>query len=302
MCPNEKKTIPSTIAVVRLSEYKKSLLSESTELTLVDFFLVLTGKEPCVTNTDGRARLDIISVVKDSYHELLKDFSQKNCWRTFRISETLDDYVNEGAGLFSVSELEDLKMKERVLAERNERGYYRSKDRHPNTYKITSEAYQKYITHEHLQMLHHPWSTQPNEALNRSVSAFAPKDRTFSKTESLRTRIDIAGAIRNVGNEEFIRRIFSKLGLNFDPNLKKFLRSIDIRRLKHKTRAATKEGKSKRSKARYDKLSNAMQSHIRDQKTVWSIKRVLQLGKQPRLQSTYPTPKAKTLQEHQRRH
>ena len=84
MCPNEKKTIPSAIAVVRLSEYKKSLLSESTELTLVDFFLVLTGKEPCVTNMDGRARLDIISVVKDSYHELLKDFSQKNCWRTFR--------------------------------------------------------------------------------------------------------------------------------------------------------------------------------------------------------------------------
>ena len=67
--------------MVRLSEYKKSLLSEGTELTLVDFFLVLTGKEPCVTNMDGRARLDIISVVKDSYHELLKDFSQKNTKR-----------------------------------------------------------------------------------------------------------------------------------------------------------------------------------------------------------------------------
>ena len=87
-----------------------------------------------------------------------------------------------------------------MLNERNQRGYYRCKHKHPKTYELICNTYQKYITDEHLKMLHHPWT---NEALNRCVSAYAPKDRTYSKTESLKTRVDIAAAIHNVGHENF---------------------------------------------------------------------------------------------------
>ena len=132
------------------------------------------------------------------------------------------------------------------------------------TYEQICNTYQKYITDEHLKMLHHPWTTQANEALNRSVSAYAPKDRTYSKTESLMTRVDIAAAIHNVGHETFWRRIFRVLNLHFDDNLVRFLRSLDVRKQKQKLRAATKEGKSRRSKSRCEKYSTALKSHIRD--------------------------------------
>ena len=200
---------------------------------------------------------ELIAEGEDELLDLLEDG---------RIDRTLEDYVEDGANLFSVSELEDLKKKERVLNERNHKGYYRCKIKHAKTYETISSTYQKFITEERLRQLHHPWSTQSNEALNRSVSSLAPKDRTFSKTESLQTRVAIAAAIKNVGHERFWEIIFKRLHISFDQNIRKFLRSLDIQREKQRIRANTKIGKSKRSKNRTEKLSSVMKTHLRDQK------------------------------------
>ena len=135
----------------------------------------------------------------------------------------------------SVSELEALK-KERVLNERNHKGYFRCEIKHPKTYQMISNTYQKFITEERLRQLHHPWSTQSNEALNRSVSSLAPKDRTFSKTESLQTRVAVAAAIKNVGYERFWVIIFKRLHIPFDYNIRKFIRSLDVRKEKQRIR------------------------------------------------------------------
>ena len=83
--------------------------------------------------------------------------------------------------------------------ERKKSGYYRDKERHKTAYAKICEAYSSYITRDMLRMLHHSWSTQKNESLNKSVSSYAPKDRTYSRTNSLDTRIAIAGAIKIVG-------------------------------------------------------------------------------------------------------
>ena len=75
-----------------------------------------------------------MSNVEEELFELLEDS---------RIEQTLEDYVFDGTGLFSVSEMDDLKKKERVLNERNQRGYSRCKNKRPKTHEQICNAYQK---------------------------------------------------------------------------------------------------------------------------------------------------------------
>ena len=48
------------------------------------------------------------------------------------ISGAVDDYVENTTEIFSVSELDDLKRKERKLIQWRGNGYYRNKDKHKN--------------------------------------------------------------------------------------------------------------------------------------------------------------------------
>ena len=75
-----------------------------------------------------------MSDVEEELFELLEDSM---------IEQTLEDYVFDGTGLFSVSEMDDLKKKERVLNERNQRGYSRCKNKRPKTHEQICNAYQK---------------------------------------------------------------------------------------------------------------------------------------------------------------
>ena len=67
--------------------------------------------------------------------------------------------------------------------ERFENGYYRCKKKHSVAYEKIVTLYKPYIQEENLRELAHSWHTQVNEAMNKSVSAFAPKGKTFSTTE-----------------------------------------------------------------------------------------------------------------------
>ena len=183
-----------------------------------------------------------------------------------QIEGTINDYVDDGAGLFDVAELEDLKTKEQVLKGKTRGGYYISKIRHRNSYETIPIVFTEYITRENLMMLHHPFSTQQNEALNRSVSSCAPKDRTFSTTPFFKTRVNVAEAIQVKGNEVFWTRALGKCGILIDANLTHHLRLIDTRRIKHKGTASINTGKTKRIQRRYEKLNTAVNEHISSQK------------------------------------
>ena len=97
-----------------------------------------------------------------------------------------------------------------------------------------------------LEMLRHPWSTQTNEAMNQSVAAYAPKGKTFSLTDSLDTRVLIAGSIQIVGYFTFWDQVFRKLNIVMDPNLRKHLHSKDRIKKKKSDKQKTKEGKKLR--------------------------------------------------------
>ena len=91
--------------------------------------------------------------------------------------------------------------------------------------------------------------------MNHSVSAFALKGKTYSKTESLETRVTIAACIQIVGYEAFWELIYSEFGVTFDGNLRKYLRNMDKKKKRKGELAQTKEGKSKRSHKRKQKLT-----------------------------------------------
>ena len=99
--------------------------------------------------------------------------------------------------------MDKLKEKEKTLVERRKKGYYRSKHTHRVAYSKISKAYEPYITRENLIMLKHKWSTQKNEAMNKSVSSYAPKDKAYCLTPSLATRVEIAGAVQVAGNHSY---------------------------------------------------------------------------------------------------
>ena len=46
------------------------------------------------------------------------------------LSETINDYADDSKEIFTITELEDLKRKERTLIERRQNGYYRNKYKH----------------------------------------------------------------------------------------------------------------------------------------------------------------------------
>ena len=181
-------------------------------------------------------------------------------------SETMKDYVDDPKELFTLTELVDLKKKEKTLIERRQNGYYRNKHKHKKAYEQIVEVYAPYITRENLLMLHHPWSTQKNEAMNKSVSSYAPKDRTFSTTKSLLTRVTIAGAVQGTNNLKVWRNVFRKIRLPLDPLLEQFFTNMDKHKAAKNKRQSTKEGKLRRSKRKRDALTTAHKDDMQSQK------------------------------------
>ena len=133
------------------------------------------------------------------------------------ICDVLDDYHIEKT--FAGSELEELKLKERVLLERGNRGFYRNKFNHANVYAKICDDMKPYLTRKNLKMLHHGHTTQSNEALNKSVSAYTPKNKHYSTTKSLEARVGVAAAIQLDGYHQLWKQLYVKFTLTFDQSI-----------------------------------------------------------------------------------
>ena len=98
--------------------------------------------------------------------------------------------------------------------------------KHAEIYDELLTLFKPFITEEALKMLADLYSTQSNEGMNKSVSSFAPKGKTFSRAESLRTRVGIAGGIQELGYALFWREIFEEFDMVMDDDLRTFLRNL----------------------------------------------------------------------------
>ena len=93
--------------------------------------------------------------------------------------------------------------------------------------------------------------------MNASVTAYAPKNKTYGFTESIDARLAIAAATQIVGYNALWFNIFLVFGLKLYRNLKMALLRSDIRKNKVRYVLKTKEGKAKRSHQRYEKYEKS---------------------------------------------
>jgi len=93
------------------------------------------------------------------------------------------------------------------------KGVYRCKVKHAREYEQIKSALAPYLTDAKLKEIHHLYDSQKNESFNKSVSKYAPKDRTYSMTMALTARINIAAGVGNLGPHEYWTRVMERLGI-----------------------------------------------------------------------------------------
>ena len=108
-----------------------------------------------------------------------------------------------------------------------------------------------------MSMLHHKYDTHKNEALKNSVTAYAPKSKTFSLTNSLYCWMLIAAGIQILGHKRFWNRMFMVFSLDLDCNLRMSLRNRDLKKKNLKARCETKAGKISIGRIKSKKFATA---------------------------------------------
>lgn len=93
---------------------------------------------------------------------------------------------------------------------------YRCKNIDHDLYCSLAKALEPFVTHQSLVEVAHGWDTNANESMNNCISWLAPKNKTFSGTQSLRNRVCMAISIQSLGYDEFYFRLFRELGLDVD--------------------------------------------------------------------------------------
>ena len=157
-----------------------------------------------------------------------------------KILKILNDYETEDL-VFTDGELSDLKTKEQMLMERNNRGYYQCRHKHAVVYKKIMETLEPYLSDENLRQLFHPYHMRHNEALNKSVATYAPKHKIFSMTESLSTRVGIVAGLQILGYHYFWRRVFDYFNICFDNHLSNVLTKMQQKKSRQQVRSKTIE-------------------------------------------------------------
>ena len=169
--------------------------------------------------------------------------------------------------VFTTTDLQKLKEKEKNLREKQENKYFRSKVESPKLYEQITKAIAPYLTDTNLKMLAHPWSTQLNEAMNNSVSSYAPKTKNFSGTMSLKTRVGVAAGIQAIGYYGFWKRVFDELDLPLDTAFEHSLKMRDRKKESKRKRQRSTDGKLKQRRKDFAKMDQIHKEQMNDRKT-----------------------------------
>jgi hypothetical protein len=88
---------------------------------------------------------------------------------------------------------------------------YRCKETNAKLYVQCQEIIERFSTPEHLQECYHRMSSQKNEAMNKSIMRYAPKDRTYARTMALTSRINLSVGIDCIGHAKYYERLFGRM-------------------------------------------------------------------------------------------
>ena len=114
--------------------------------------------------------------------------------------------------------------KDQTAQERQDSGkFYRCKHKDSALYDMLHEIISRFITLPCLEEIGHGLDTNCNEALNNLIAWVAPKNKTYSGTGSLKTRINVNISIHSIGFMQFFLRLFHKLGIEVTPSTRHWL-------------------------------------------------------------------------------
>ena len=134
------------------------------------------------------------------------------------------------------------------------RKFYRCKTIDSELYAALTKLVSRFITQKALEEVGHGMDTLVNESLNNTISWFAPKNKTYSRTQSLRNRIAIPICINSVGTLKFYERLFVKLKIAMPPDVRYHVQQVDESRTKKIALTKTPKAKKKRQEHFYQVL------------------------------------------------
>jgi hypothetical protein len=85
---------------------------------------------------------------------------------------------------------------------------YRCKTSNNKLYLQCREIIERFTTKERLRECHHVMNSQKNEAMNRSVMRYVPKEKNYCGTMALTLRLNMAISIDSLGHATYFERLF----------------------------------------------------------------------------------------------
>jgi hypothetical protein len=108
---------------------------------------------------------------------------------------------------------------------------------------------------ERLEEVGHGFETQINESFNNTFSWFAPKNKVYCGSQSLKNRLSMAIRINSLGlHQYFVTRLFKILGLNMPPPVAHFLHIKQVNREKRQNKRQLRKSKQQRKDKYYESL------------------------------------------------
>jgi len=117
---------------------------------------------------------------------------------------------------------------------------YRCKEKNASLYEALNGIILRFITLDRLLEVGHGGDTNVNESLNNTISHFAPKNRTYSGTVSLQSRILMAIGIHLVGYDVYFEQLFLSMGIEPEAGTLYHLSSVQKMRKKKLDTSRTK--------------------------------------------------------------
>jgi hypothetical protein len=140
---------------------------------------------------------------------------------------------------------------------------YRNKEseHEKELYKQIKDKTRRFLTREMLESCYHCYDSQKNEAMNKKVSKYAPKNRTYSRTLSLRSRVCMAVGTDGAGTKRFFEKVFREAGIPVNKKTSTFLKKVTAREEKKKEYQKKRTVKFRRARNQKLKTAKGMQDN-----------------------------------------
>ena len=102
--------------------------------------------------------------------------------------------------------------------------------------------------------------------MNQSVTKYAPKGRTFSKSASLVSRVAVCAGINSVGNKEYVSRMYDDLGVLVTSVTLTHLSKFDNTKTRKQAHEKLPRIKRKRSATKKQKLTDQLTAEVESRK------------------------------------